>query len=180
MPLWMLLLILSLASVKLFAEESGDGCLKRVFLHYCLGGKLSRQLARQPVDMEPIVNGDRTGIIYTKGRERVYVMAFQDRIYKILQTDDSQNQVTLQRFQRTLRSKYGNPQDISVMPGYARTLASRIGAVRRGEGEILYRWQPPGAPWRVELGWTRRLGISLAYLANELDRQQREAAENSL
>jgi hypothetical protein len=180
MPVWTLIVVLSLVSVSLFAEEPGDGCLKRVFMHYCLGGSISRQLERHPVDMQPVVNGERTGIIYNKGRERIYVMAYKDRIYKILQTYDSPNQVTLQRLQRSLRSKYGDPQDASLMPGYARSMAAQVGAVRRGEGEILYRWQPPGAGWRVELGWTRRLGISLAYLENALDRQQREAAESGL
>ena len=141
---------------------------------------MSQQIERQPVDMQPVVNGDRAGVIYAKGRERIYVMSYQDRIYKILRTYDSHNQVTLQRLQRTLRNKYGDHQDMSIMPGYTRNLAARIGAVRRGEGEILYRWQPPGEAWRVELGWTRRLGIFLVYLANALDRQQREASQSDL
>jgi hypothetical protein len=43
-----------------------------------------------------------------------------------------------------------------------------------------YRWQPLGVPWRVELSWTRKLGIAIAYLVNRLDREQREAEESSL
>lgn len=180
MPQWTLLVVLSLASVLLFAEDSGDDCMKRVFTHYCLGGSMPQQLVRHPPGTEPIVNGDHTGIIYAQGRERIYVMAYRDRIYKVLKAYDRPSQVTLQRLQHTLRNKYGNPQDVSILPGYARSMTAKVGAVRRGEGEILYRWQPPGANWRIELAWTRKLGISLAYLANALDQQQREAQESGL
>ena len=141
---------------------------------------MAQLLQQRPTDMDPIVNGDRSGIIHTKGRERVYVMAYQGRIYKVLQTYEPASQVTLQRLQRSLRKKYGNPQDISHLPNYVRNMAGKIGAVRRGEGELRYRWQPPASPWRIELSWTRKLGISLAYLVNGLDRQQREADESSL
>ncbi|MET0107975.1 MAG: hypothetical protein ABW084_03685 [Candidatus Thiodiazotropha sp.] len=177
---WIVLILLSLASAVLPAEEVNDRCLKRVFIHYCLGGSMDRLLQQRPVDMDPIVNGDRAGIIYTKGRERIYVMAFQGRIYKVLKTYDPSNQVTLQRLQRTLNDKYGKHRDISYLPKYARNMAGKIGAVRRGEGELKYRWQLPLSPWRVELTWTRKLGINLAYLVNALDRQQREADESSL
>ncbi|WP_316367992.1 hypothetical protein [Candidatus Thiodiazotropha sp. CDECU1] len=180
MPQWMIVILLSLTSMVLAAEESSDGCLKRVFGHYCLGGSMAQLLQQRPAKMDPIVNGDRSGIIYTKGRERIYVMAYQGRIYKVLQTYEPSSQVTLQRLQRTLGKKYGNPQDMSHLPNYVRNMAGKIGAVRRGEGELRYRWQLPGSPWRVELGWTRKLGISLAYLVNGLDQQQREADESSL
>ncbi|MCU7890897.1 MAG: hypothetical protein KZQ78_04465 [Candidatus Thiodiazotropha sp. (ex Ustalcina ferruginea)] len=180
MPQWIILIVLSLSSAVIPADEISNGCLKRVFMHYCLGGSMTQLLQQRPVNLEPVVDGDRTGIIYTKGRERIYVMAYQGHIYKVLQTYDSPNQVTLQRIQRTLHKKYGNHQDMSVFPNYVRNIAGRIGAVRRGEGELRYRWQLPGSPWRVELAWTRKLGISLAYLANALDQQQREAGERSL
>jgi hypothetical protein len=140
---------------------------------------MPRLVQQRPVDMDPIVNGDRTGVIYTKGRERVYVMAYQDRIYKVLKTYDPPNQLTLQRLQRSLSKKYGTHQDVSHLPNYVRNMAGKIGAVRRGEGELRYRWQNPGSPWRVELGWTRKLGISLAYLVNALDQQQQKADESS-
>jgi hypothetical protein len=177
---WIALVVLSLSSVAVTAEESVDGCLKRVFSHYCLGGSLPRLLQKRPVEMDPIVNGDRAGVIYTKGRERVYVMAYQGRIYKVLKTYEPSNQVTLQRLQRSLSKKYGTHQDISHLPHYVRNMAGKIGAVRRGEGELRYLWQLPGSPWRIELVWTRKLGISLAYLVNALDQRQREADESSL
>jgi hypothetical protein len=156
------------------------GCLKLVFVHYCLGGSMAQLLQQRPADMEPIVNGDRSGVIYSEGRERVYVMAYQGHIYKVLKTYHPSNQITLQRLQRTLSKKYGNYKDMSQLPNYVRNMAGKIGAVRRGEGELKYRWQAPGGQWRVELGWTRKLGISFAYLVNSLDRQQHEAYEGGL
>ncbi|MBT3046950.1 MAG: hypothetical protein G8D61_15430 [gamma proteobacterium symbiont of Ctena orbiculata] len=179
-PAFVLMIALGLAAPAAVAQSSGDSCMKRVFIHYCLGGGMTQLLQQRPAKMQPIVNGERSGVIYRAGRDKVYVMAFQDRIYKVLQSYDSPSQVALQRLQRRLGNKYGKPQDLSHFPGTMRNLTAKIGAVRRGEGELLYRWQPPGAAWRVELAWTRRLGISLAYLANALDQQQREAAESGL
>jgi hypothetical protein len=172
--------LLSLSSLVLSAQELDGRCLKRVLTHYCLGESMAQLLQRHPVDMDPITSGDRMGVIYTNGRERTYVMAYRGHVYKILQTYDPSNQVTLQRLKRSLGKKYGNHQDISYLPNYARNLAGKIGAVRRGEGELRFRWQPSANPWRVELSWTRKLGISIAYLVNGLDRQQREAEESSL
>jgi hypothetical protein len=177
---WMVLGLLSLPSLVLNAQELDDACVKRVFTHYCLGESMARLLQRQPVDMDPIVNGERIGVIYKRGREQVYVMAYQGHVYKILQTYDPSNQVTLQRLQRSLGKKYGKYQDYSQLPAYARNLAGKIGAVRRGEGELRFRWQLPDSLWRVELTWTRKLGIAIAYFVNGLDRQQREAEESSL
>ncbi|MES9968587.1 MAG: hypothetical protein ABW092_01050 [Candidatus Thiodiazotropha sp.] len=180
MPPWILVMGIGLWSAGLAAEGIDHSCLKQVFVHYCLGGSMAQLLVQRPTDMEPIENGDRSGVIYTEGRERVYVMAYQGHIYKVLKTYHPANQVTLQRLQRSLNKKYGNFADMSQLPNYVRNMAGKIGAVRRGEGELKYRWQVPGSPWRIELGWTRKLGISLAYLVNSLDRRQREAYESGL
>jgi hypothetical protein len=136
---------------------------------------MAQLLQRHPVEKNPIINGDRVGVIYTEGRERTYVMAYQGYVYKVLRTYDPSNQVSLQRLKRSLNKKYGNHQDISQLPKYVRNTTAKISAVRRGEGEVRFRWQPLGVSWRVELGWTRKLGVSIAYLLNELDQQQREA-----
>jgi hypothetical protein len=67
-----------------------------------------------------------------------------------------------------------------VVTLYVRTQAARIGAIRRGEGKLIYRWQRPDGGWSVELSWIRRLGISLAYLANALDEKQQQALNSGL
>lgn len=176
----MVLIVLSLFTLGLPAQSLEDGCLKRAFTHYCLGENMARLLQRKPVDMDPVINGDRMGVMYTEGRNQIYVMAYKGYVYKILRTYEPANQATLQRLQRGLGKKYGNFQELSHLPGYARNLAGKIGAVRRGEGELKFSWQLPATPWRVELIWTRKLGIAIAYLANRLDQQQREAEESSL
>ncbi|MCU7936224.1 MAG: hypothetical protein KZQ99_15340 [Candidatus Thiodiazotropha sp. (ex Dulcina madagascariensis)] len=46
----------------------------------------TRLLRQRPPEMQPVGNGDRLGVIYAEGRERVYVMAFEGRTYKVLHT----------------------------------------------------------------------------------------------
>jgi hypothetical protein len=81
MPQWIVLIALSFSSALLPAGEVIEGCLKRVFTNYCLGGSMVQLLQQRPAEMAPVVNGNRVGVIYTNGRERIYVMAYQDRIY---------------------------------------------------------------------------------------------------
>jgi hypothetical protein len=38
-------------------------------------------------------------------------------------------------------------------------------------------WKVPEG-WRLELTWTREMGLSLAYVADELDRQQAAAMQS--
>lgn len=150
-------------------------CLKRVFGVYCLGGSI-RQLQQQyPAGIPSQQQGERSAIVYRQGRERTYVMAFKGKIYKVLHTYDPASQFTLNELLERLESKYGPYRDQSHYPAYARSKASKIGAIRRGEGELKHIWASPERPWRIELVWTRKLGISLAYLANALDDEQREA-----
>ncbi|MCU7906810.1 MAG: hypothetical protein KZQ76_13400 [Candidatus Thiodiazotropha sp. (ex Epidulcina cf. delphinae)] len=108
------------------------------------------------------------------------MMAFEGRIYKVLHTYEPANQVTLKDLQRHLQKKYGRPRELSSFPAYVRNMAGKIGVIRRGDGELKYIWQLPGESWRVELGWTRKPGISIAYLVNELDMKQREAKTEGL
>ncbi len=172
-----LLFLFVLNGPQIAGAESS--CLKQVFGEYCLGGSLQQLLQRKPGGM-PQQHGDRSAVIYLQGRGRVYVMAYRDRIYKILQTYEPATQVTLKDLNERLNAKYGPFQDLSLYPGYARTQSAKIGAIRRGEGELKYSWQSGEGPWRIELGWTRKLGISLAYLAQELDAQQQAAADKGL
>ncbi len=162
------------------AADGSDACLKLVFGDYCLGGSMQQLLQQRPYGMPAQQNGDRTAVIYLEGRERTYVMAYKGRIYKVLRTFEPSSQVKLKDLRERLVSKYGDYRDRSIYPGYARTQASRIGSIRRGEGELQYVWRVPDGSWRVELAWTRKLGISLAYLANELDRQQQEVLDEGL
>ena len=76
--------------------------------------------------------------------------------------------------------KYGNYKDQSEYSANIRSKSSQVSAIRRSEGEVKNVWQLPGQPWRVELGWTRKLGVSIAYYVNELDQQQKETAWQGL
>ncbi|MEJ2466507.1 MAG: hypothetical protein P8045_12520 [Candidatus Thiodiazotropha sp.] len=169
-------LLFSLQSAPWAAgTETSSDCLKQVFGKYCLGGSMQQLLRRQPYGMLSQQSGERRAVIYPQGRERTYVMAYQGKIYKVLHTFEPASQSKLKELLERLESKYGAYRDSSHYPAYVRTQAARIGAIRRGEGELIYRWQSPDESWSVELSWTRRLGISLAYLANALDEKQQQA-----
>ena len=164
----------------ILAASSSEACLKKVFGEYCLGGSMQLLIQQRPHGMRSQQNGERSAVVYPEGRERTYVMAHKGRIYKILHTFEPTNRVKLKELRDRLEAKYGAYRDLSQYPGYARTLAAKIGAIRRGEGELNYIWQSPDANWTIELTWTRELGIALAYLANQLNQAQLEEMEQGL
>ena len=155
-------------------------CLKKVFNNYCLGGTLQQQLADAPVNMQPATKGERSGVVYQKDNEKVYVMAYKGIIYKIVRTHEPDTLMTTKDLQRRLQREYGSYQDKSEYPDNTRNQSRQVGYIRRGEGELKYVWQLPGQSWRVELGWTRKLGVIISYFVNELDEMQEEAAQQGL
>ena len=172
----LLLLIIPLSG---YAAEA-QVCLKKVFDSYCLGGSFKQQLEENPTNMQPRTKGERSGVIYSKDNEKIYVMAYKGIIYKIVHTYEPETLVTMKQLQRRLQREYGDYQDRSEYPEKTQNQSKQIGYIRRGEGELRYLWQPPGQSWRVELGWARKLGISLSYFVNELDAMQEEAALKGL
>ena len=174
--LFFLLCYLSLA----LAEQTPQVCVKQVFNNYCLGGTLSDQLKQTPVDMQPMTKGERSGVIFEKEREKIYVMAYRGVIYKILHTYEPDTWLTLKDLSKDLERKYGKYRDDSEYPEATDNLSKQMSYIRRGEGELRYIWQVSGEPWRVELGWDRKLGITVAYFVNKLDDLQKEAALKGL
>jgi hypothetical protein len=174
-----LVFLLLFVPLRGFNAES-QACLKQVFNSYCLGGTLTRQLEETPANMPLQTKGDRTGVIYQNDSEKIYVMAYQGIIYKILHTYEPATLVTLKDLQRRLQRRYGSYQDLSEYPEDTQNQSRQVSYIRRGEGELKYVWQRPGQPWRVELAWARKLGITIAYYVNELDEMQKEAALQGL
>jgi hypothetical protein len=107
-------------------------------------------------------------------------MAYQGRIYKVLHTYEPANQSKLRELKRRLVAKYGDFLNQSHYPPYARAQAAQIGAIRRGEGELRYLWHSNDTSYQVELTWSRKLGIAIAYIATDLDIRQEEAQESLL
>ena len=151
-----------------------DGCLKQVFNRYCLGGDVAPLMQQQPAVTKN--DGERAALIFYHGPDRDYVMAFRGRIYKILRQYRTTTQLRFDELYGLLREKYGPGEDRSRFPSYANNAGRKQSAIRRGEGLAEHAWEP-GAGWHIELSWTRELGLSLAYVADELDRHQREALE---
>ncbi len=176
---WLMTGTVVFAGLMAATPAMGD-CIRTVFKHYCLGGSFSQLLRERPSDSAPVIDGDRRGVVYRSERELIYVMAYRDRIYKILHTYEPANQVTFKELRRHLQEKYGPPMDQSAFPDYVHNMAGKIGAVRRGEGEIQLLWKLPGEAWHIALCWMRKPGISIAYLANELDAEQKKARLDGL
>ncbi|MCB1761282.1 MAG: hypothetical protein KDI68_16040 [Gammaproteobacteria bacterium] len=165
-------LMLMLSSVA-SAAETPEGCLRQVFGGYCLGGDI-RELARRNAGfMHQQREGERFALIYPAGRDKDYVMAHRNRIYKVLRKYEPSTNISYRDLRQLLTGKYGEPVDQSRFPLHAKGLAAKIGAIRRGEGKMLLYWYPADMPWHIELGWSREMGLNLAYLDSEEQARQR-------
>jgi hypothetical protein len=145
-------------------------CLKLVFNKYCLGGDVNALAQQQP----PVLredHGERVALIYSDSRDRDYVLAWRGSVYKVLREHRIASQLQYEDLYRLLREKYGEGQDQSSFPAYARTPGRKQISIRRGEGRAVHVWET-GLGWRIELSWTRETGLALAYIANDLDNQQ--------
>jgi len=151
-------------------------CLKLVFNRYCLGGDVNALAQQQPPALRED-QADRAALIYYEGRDRDYVLAWRGAIYKVMRDHRIASQLHYEDLYRLLREKYGEGEDRSSFPTYARTPGRKQIAIRRGEGRAVHLWDT-GAGWHIELSWTRETGLALAYVADELDAQQTAAMES--
>ena len=155
-----------------------DGCTKQVFGLYCLGADVNALLRQRPPGDQQR-DGERLALIYDQGTEQDYVMAFRGRVYKVVRQFRVETQLKYQDIYAQLREKYGAGEDRSLFPAYAESPASRQGSIRRGDGKAIHVWNP-AETWRIELTWTREFGLSLAYVDNVLEVQQRAAVQRGL
>lgn len=155
---------------------AGDSCLKLVFERYCLGGDVNALLREGPQPDYKHAEGERLAHIFREGPERIYVLSFRDHIYKVLRRYRSATQLRYDDLYALLRDKYGPGEDRSRFPPYATTASRKLGSIRRGDGQAVHHWTP-SEDWFVDLTWTREMGLSLAYVATELNNQQKAAAE---
>ena len=165
-----LLLLVPLAS---FGD---DACLKLVFDRYCLGGDLGPLLRQGPKPYVEQTDGKRHALVYQEGHDLVYVLAFRNRIYKVLRRYRTASQLRFDDLYGLLRSKYGPGEDHSQFPPYASIPSRRLGSIRRGDGRAIHVWKPDSA-WHVELTWTREMDIAVAFVAIALDVEQQAAVK---
>ena len=162
------------------AGAHADGaCLKLVFDRYCLGGDVNRQLSDSPPPIARQSQGNSLALVFADGTTPLYVLAFSGRIYKAVRTYDGATQLRFDDLYNRLRGKYGPGTDRSRFPDNAATPAARLASIRRGEGRAVHRWEP-SKDWFVELSWTRELGISLAYVATELNAKRSAQLDGGL
>ena len=155
-----------------------EACLKLVFGRYCLGGDVSRipqpapPLARQ-------TQGDSLALVFPDGPNQLYVLAHANRVYKVVRAYAVSTQLRFDELYNELLPLYGPGADQSRFPAYATTPTTRLASIRRGEGQALHRWEP-SPEWFIELSWTRELGVSLAYIATELNARRSARMEGGL
>ncbi len=164
-------------AVPVMADQTT--CRKLVFGRFCLGGDFNALLQRTPAPLFTQKEGERHAAVYTGVHGRRYVMSFRGRIYKVLKEDRPSTELHFNDMTALLSEKYGQPEDRSHFPHYAVSRGARIIAIRRGEAKAAMVWRPESG-WRVELSWTRELGVALSYVAEELDAQRRQAEEQGL
>ena len=158
------------------AAEQQDVCLKQVFGRYCLGGSVDQALdPGHPPQFEQ-VDGERRALVFQEGPEQVYVIAFRDRVYKVVRRYRAASQLRFDDLYGLLSKEYGPGEDQSRFPPYASTPSRRLGSIRRGDGRAVHVWAPEDG-WRIELAWTREMGLSLTYVATALDAEQEAAVE---
>jgi len=177
-PLGSLWLVILLAAWQ--AGSAQEACIKRVFNRYCLGGDINAQLVQQPLPLFQQPDGELLAAVYQEGRERVYVMGFRGRIYKVVRQYQSATQLKFDDLYKTLRDKYGSGEDRSRFPGYARSPASKLGAIRRGDGRAVHFWDLAEQGFHVELNWNREMGLTLSYYASALAEQVSQVLEQGL
>ncbi len=165
--------------VALVHAESAE-CLKQVFGSYCLGASFSQTVhAATPPPLFTQKQGEGEAAVFSGLRGRRYVMAYRQRIYKVVKEERPSTQLHFDEMSRFLSEKYGQAEDASRFPEHVVRPASRVVAIRRGEGRAVRIWRPDQA-WRVELSWSREMGVALSYIANELDAQRRQDLEQGL
>ncbi|MEA3275234.1 MAG: hypothetical protein U9Q81_08095 [Pseudomonadota bacterium] len=168
-----LLGILLLGAAQVGAQET---CLKLVFGRYCLGGDVNLLLGQGPQPEFQQADGERLALIFTEGPERVYVLAFRGRIYKVVRRYRAATQLRYEDLYALLREKYGAGEDRSRFPPYATTASRKLSSIRRGDGRAVHYWKPTDT-WHVELSWTREMRLALAYIATDLAEQQQAAVD---
>jgi len=158
--------------------QAAEECLKLVFDRYCLGGDINLLMRQDTGMLHNQSEGDRLAVIYPEGRDLVYVLGYKGRIYKVVRKFAIETQLKYDDLLNLLTDKYGPSSDLSQFPAYARSQASKIGAIRRGDGRSIHGWKPSGQQWHVRLSWTREMGLSLEYIADTLvDAQMRREME---
>jgi len=164
----LVLLFLLIISPLVIAEE----CYKKVLNQFCLGGDIIPMIQKTRSEYIQQEN-NYLGVIVPKTSGNTYVMAYNKLIYKVLLTFRPETNTKFKELRNLLESKYGIAQDLSYYPKRVKNEAGRFGAIRRGEGEARWMWSI-NTDWRIELFWNRTTGLALAYIANSIDKSQKE------
>lgn len=149
-------------------EAAAQSCDKLIFERFCLGSDINALVRAQPDYVHQQSEGDRLALIYPEGRDFLYVLSFKGTIYKVVRRYEPATLLRYEELLDLLSAKYGRGDDQSRFPSYVRSQASRLGAIRRGDGLARQVWQLADKGVTVSLSWTREMGVSLAYSDDRL------------
>lgn len=170
--------VLAVILCTLCQSVIADECYKKVLHKYCLGGNIQQQMQATPRFIKQH-RGERLGLIFPNIRGNHYVMSYKRQIYKVLLAYRPETNSKFKELKQLLETKYGVAKDLSYYPSYVKNDAARFGAIRRGEGVARWQWDPDKV-WRIELVWSRNLGLGLVYVVNELDKLQKQQMTSGL
>jgi len=145
----------------------GENCASLVFNRFCLGADINQLVRAQPDFVHRQREGDHFAVIYPEGRDLLYVLSYKGGIYKVVRRYEPATRLRYEDLLDQLSAKYGKGRDQSRFPSYVRSQASRLGAIRRGDGLSRYVWRLADKHVTVSLSWTREMGVSLAYSDDE-------------
>jgi hypothetical protein len=159
---------------------AAETCDKLVFHRYCLGGEVNQILRTYPDFIQQQRDGERLAVIYAEDRDTIYVLSYQGRVYKVVRKYEPATSLRYDELLEQLTAKYGSPADLSRFPTYVRSPASRLGAIRRGDGASIHGWEFTAQGFAITLSWTREMGLSLAYVDEKLLGIQKHLEQDGL
>ena len=155
--------------------SQADGCVKKVFGEYCLGGDIATVVASALPAHDKTKKGIRV-VRYRDGENIIFLRSINGRIATVGKYNKPPTMLTYGWLLTQLQEKYGPGEDMSYfLPGYADT-ASREASILLGKGVAKHKWQNVG--WSILLSWAnRRAGIVLQYEHDELGDKMRKLSQ---
>ncbi len=181
--IFILISFLFVFSGNAYADD--DPCLKKVFLKFCLGGpskelpvdpalELPRGLFGVILDSPPAKDEDDT-IYFPK--ENVLVIIFDNKVAFVNKGFSDYSWLKYLRLKNKLSTRYGDPEDFSSFPSYAKRLSIKETTIHLGKGEAVHRWQQK--EWAVILAW-RGKSASLSYQHDSLFKKYTASKDDGL
>jgi hypothetical protein len=143
-------------------------CMKVVFGSYCLGAPSS---ALPPPDRK-----EESSWVYARPQPTVIVVE-EGRIANVVRLYTPASWLKYQELENDLITKYGTGDDLSSFPSYADDASSRETSISLGKGRAARQWKLTG--FTIQLKWTTRDNVVLAYYHDELEAKREKKKQSA-